>query len=366
MAKIKKVGLDYFPVDTDYMQNRLMRRIMKREGDRAAVVILAAIAEAYANGYYVQVDELFYDDLSACFYQTTAEDVARILGLAVEYGFFDAQLFREKLVLTSADIQRQYLFSTRRRKSAAIDPAYNLLTEEETSEQTGAQEDETEEKKKAAADDVDSKGASTDINVTFRGKNATSRPHSIAQHSIAQHSKGNPLLQSSPGGGTEDADRESAEEEADNVGREGRTTAAATNCQPAISGETTTPTACQPASTACQTATTTRQSATHSRTTDTTGSTSRRPVAARTSTRREWTDADVAALTPPTDGLQRNYDGLLLNLRQFRIPPQEQYAIILKSNFGVIGHPLWRGFFALRDSHGKIKQPGHYLLSLCR
>ena len=134
MAKIKKAGLDYFPVDTGYMQDRLMRRIMKREGDRAAVVILAAIAEAYGNGYYVRVDELFYDDLSACFYQTSAEDVARILGLAVEYGFFDARLFREASVLTSVEIQRQYLFSTRRRKSVAIDPAYNLLTEEETSE----------------------------------------------------------------------------------------------------------------------------------------------------------------------------------------------------------------------------------------
>lgn len=97
-----------------------------------------------------------------------------------------------------------------------------------------------------------------------------------------------------------------------------------------------------------------------------TGTVPRRASAVRTSTRREWTDADVAALTPPADGMKRNYDGLLLNLRQFRIPPQEQYAIILKSNFGVIGHPLWRGFFALRDSHGKIKQPGHYLLSLCR
>lgn len=183
MAKIKKAGLDYFPVDTGYMQDRLMRRIMKREGDRAAVVILAAIAEAYGNGYYVRVDELFYDDLSACFYQTSAEDVARILGLAVEYGFFDARLFREASVLTSVEIQRQYLFSTRRRKSVAIDPAYNLLTEEETSEQTGSQDDEAGDRKEAATDDVDNKGASTGHNVTFRGKNAVSRPHSIAQHS---------------------------------------------------------------------------------------------------------------------------------------------------------------------------------------
>lgn len=345
MAKIKKAGLDYFPVDTGYMQDRLMRRIMKREGDRAAVVILAAIAEAYGNGYYVRVDELFYDDLSACFYQTSAEDVARILGLAVEYGFFDARLFREASVLTSVEIQRQYLFSTRRRKSVAIDPAYNLLTEEETSEQTGSQDDETDGRKAAAADGVDNKGASTGHNVTFRGKNATSRPHSIAQHSIAQNSTAYPLPQSSPGGGTEDADRKSAEEEGVVGGCESRPGDGMADAGGGATAFGSGSVAAAPAAT---------------------GTVPRRPSTARTSTRREWTDADVAALMPPADGMKRNYDGLLLNLRQFRISPQEQYAIILKSNFGVIGHPLWRGFFTLRDSHGKIKQPGHYLLSLCR
>lgn len=345
MAKIKKAGLDYFPVDTGYMQDRLMRRIMKREGDRAAVVILAAIAEVYSNGYYVRVDELFYDDLSACFYQTSAEDVARILGLAVEYGFFDARLFREASVLTSVEIQRQYLFSTRRRKSVAIDPAYNLLTEEETSEQTGSQDDETDCRKAAAADGVDNKGASTGHDVTFRGKNATSRPHSIAQHSIVQNSTAYPLPQSSPGGGTEDADRKSAEEEGVVGGCESRPGDGMADAGGGATASGSGSVAAAPAAT---------------------GTASRRPSTARTSTRREWTDVDVAALTPPADGMKRNYDGLLLNLRQFRISPQEQYAIILKSIFGVIGHPLWRGFFTLRDSHGKIKQPGHYLLSLCR
>lgn len=82
--------------------------------------------------------------------------------------------------------------------------------------------------------------------------------------------------------------------------------------------------------------------------------------------RHEWTDADVNALQPPRDGLRRNLEGLIFNMRQYRIPPQEQYAIVLKSNFGVIGHPLWKGFFDLRQSHGKIRQPGKYLLSLCR
>ena len=64
--------------------------------------------------------------------------------------------------------------------------------------------------------------------------------------------------------------------------------------------------------------------------------------------------------------MKRNLEGLRDNLRRLRVPLPEQYAIILKSNFGIIGHPLWRGFYALRESHGKIRQPGRYLLSLCQ
>ena len=38
----------------------------------------------------------------------------------------------------------------------------------------------------------------------------------------------------------------------------------------------------------------------------------------------------IEQLQPPQDGTDRNLDGLLFNLKQFHIPPQEQYAIILK------------------------------------
>ena len=82
------------------------------------------------------------------------------------------------------------------------------------------------------------------------------------------------------------------------------------------------------------------------------------------SKRREWTNETLSELQPPTDGIGRNYDGLLYNMRLYGIPPMEQYAIIRKSNFGAIGGPVWKGFCALRDSCGKIKMPGRYLLSV--
>ena len=89
MSRIKKRGLDYFPLNTDFMHDRLVRRIMKREGDGSFAILLGALSCIYADeGYYVCADELFYEDLSACLYEKTAADVKRILALAVEYGIF--------------------------------------------------------------------------------------------------------------------------------------------------------------------------------------------------------------------------------------------------------------------------------------
>lgn len=135
MARIKKTGLDYFPMNTDFIQNRLVRRIMKREGDASIAVLLETLSYIYAGeGYYVHADPLFYEDLSASLYDVSAESVIRIIGLAVEYGLFDAALFARHGVLSSVEIQRQYLFSTKRRLVSQVKTEYCLLSEAERAE----------------------------------------------------------------------------------------------------------------------------------------------------------------------------------------------------------------------------------------
>jgi hypothetical protein len=308
MCRIKKRGLDYFPIDIDFMQNRLVRRIMKREGEGSLATLFGALSCIYGGeGYYVRADELFYEDISTSLYNQTAGDVKRILTLAAEYGIFHPGLFNEFGILTSSEIQRQYLFSTKRRKSSAIEKRYNLIDD--------APDSFTEQNTESEVENVTSKGES----VTIKPENVTSGTHSIAQNSIAQHRIEKPLLNSSPAGGTQNADEMSAEEEEEELISSGGA--------PGVHTQTT--------------------------------SGNDKPH------RREWTDEDVARLQPPADGLDRNPDGLIFNLRQFHIPPGEQYVIVLKSNFGIIGHPIWKGFFDLRESHGKIRQPGRYLLSLC-
>ena len=308
MCRIKKRGLDYFPIDIDFMQNRLVRRIMKREGEGSLATLFGALSCIYGGeGYYVRADELFYEDISTSLYNQTAGDVKRILTLAAEYGIFHPGLFSEFGILTSSEIQKQYLFSTKRRKSSAIEERYNLIDD--------APDSFTEQSTESEVENATPKGES----VTIKPENVTSGTHSIAQNRIAQHRIEKPLLNSSPVGGTQNADEISAEEEEEELVSSGGA--------PDVFIQTT--------------------------------SGNDKPQ------RREWTDEDVARLQPPADGLDRNPDGLIFNLRQFHIPPQEQYVIVLKSNFGIIGHPVWKGFFDLRESHGKIRQPGRYLLSLC-
>lgn len=312
MARIKKRGLDYFPINTDFIHDRAVRRLMKREGDAALAVLLEVLTYVYAGeGYYVRADSLFYEDLSAGLYEKSAADVERIIRLAVEYGLFDAGLFEKCGILTSAEIQRQYLFSTRRRLVSALETDYCLVKDEESAEKQAVAKGERDTDAKLINDDV----TLINENVTLTAENVTPGTHSIAQNSIAQHSvaqnrKEYPLLNPP----LETAGEEVKTEE----GKEGFFS----------------------------------------------DSTFGMDASGGSGKRNKWTQETIDALLPPADGTVRNFDGLLYNLHSYKIPPAEQYAIIRKSNFGAIGGRIWKGIATLRASGGKIKLPGRYLLSV--
>lgn len=259
MARIRRTGLDYFPMDTGFINDRLVRRLLKHEGDSALSLLLTTLCHIYGGeGYYVKADEAFCEDIATMSFSLKAEDVKRILDKAAEYGIFDKGMLQQHGILTSAEIQRQYTFSAKRRKHAPIDSRFCLWQEGDGSGENAA------ENTGSAA-----------------GNTQSTAQQSTRKQSTTKQSKEKPQKSGSP------VERGTCSEE------------------------------------------------------------------------------DIARLVPPDDGLQRNYPGLLENLRQFHIPPDEQYAIIIKTNFGVIGHQVWRGFYTLRDSRGKIRMPGKFLLSLC-
>ena len=303
MARIKKRGLDYFPMNTDFLQSRSVRRLLKREGDAALAALLGALSIIYDDeGYFVRLDDDLCEDLSDGLFSLEAADVRRVLQTAVEVGLFDEGMFREHGILTSEEIQRQFLFIKRPRKRALIDERYCLLPPDEEEENAAAPADGEGTK----VQDLGTKSTQivqkTPENVDFTPQSTQSKE----KESIEKQSKADLLPNGSPQtGGTPAAGRMPAEEEGD-VGVK----------KPGGAPDERTPDA-------------------------------------------------IGRLVPPPDGLPRNLDGLRLTMDQFRITPREQYAIICLSNFGLIGHPVWQGFVQLRAGRGRIREPGRFLLSLC-
>ena len=134
MGRIKQ-GLDYFPLSTDFMHDRIVRRVMKREGDSAFTVLIYIMSYIYSGeGYYVRADNDFCDELSDQLFNTDNDTVHRVIRLFLEYELFDSALYERYSILTSADVQRQYLFITKRRSQHNVCPDYCLLAEEKATD----------------------------------------------------------------------------------------------------------------------------------------------------------------------------------------------------------------------------------------
>lgn len=290
MVKILKIGLDYFPIDVHFLSSRPVKRIMKREGDGALAVLVAVMSEIYADkGYYIKVDDLFYDDVSANLYSMNNKGVRRVVQLGMDYGLFDAEMFKKFNILTSFEIQNIYRYSTRRRSSVMMIPEYLIDGNEQSID---IQDDDCFPPEV----DVYIDPRSTGSDVTFKDENVTFIPQSKEKQS-----KSTPSI---PLEGE-------VKEEGDLFG----------DCRHT-------------------------GNAAHGK-----------------RKRKEWTYDMIMALQPPADDRKRNFDGLRHDLQQFRIEPAEQYAIICKSDYGVIGHPVWKVLSDMRSIGSKLKMPGRYLLS---
>lgn len=132
MARIKRKGLDYFPLDTTFIHNRLVRRLLKAQGDAALSVLIGTLGYIYAGeGYYIEANADLYADLSNDLFETSVEQVEAMLRTAVDYGIFHAEMFEQYGILTSEEVQRQYLYCIKRRSVKELRPEFRLIDVEE-------------------------------------------------------------------------------------------------------------------------------------------------------------------------------------------------------------------------------------------
>lgn len=134
MARPKKSGLSYFPLDTDFFDNDSRIKILKARYRADGIMIYVyLLCEIYKNGYYIQVD----DDLEyiiASELGVSVDKVKQVMNFLLKKSLFDSKLFSSDKVLTSAGIQKRFQLAVkeRARKNPIEVGRYWLLEKEAT------------------------------------------------------------------------------------------------------------------------------------------------------------------------------------------------------------------------------------------
>ena len=130
MARPLKSGIDYFPLDCNFMKDIKVRKILRACGPGAIAVIVNLLCTIYqGDGYYMLWDEdtgfLIADDVGV-----KESFVHEVVKTAVQAEFFNAAMFDTRGILTSVGIQRRYKEATARRNDNSLIADYNLLSNE--------------------------------------------------------------------------------------------------------------------------------------------------------------------------------------------------------------------------------------------
>ena len=108
MARISKPGLDYFPLDVNFFQDRKVRRISNRHHAAGIAALTSLLCLIYKEkGFYVawNQDTLFDISQEVC---CEEEEMRAIIDDCLSVGLFDTYIYKEYGILTSQAIQEQY------------------------------------------------------------------------------------------------------------------------------------------------------------------------------------------------------------------------------------------------------------------
>ena len=127
MARPPKVGLDYFPLDVNFLNDLKTKKIVRGYGASAVAVALNVFINIYRdNGYYAECDDdftfLIADEL-----KLDEEYTKNVIKKMVEVDFFDKNLYENHKILTSIGIQNRYVLASGRRVRTKINVVYDLI-----------------------------------------------------------------------------------------------------------------------------------------------------------------------------------------------------------------------------------------------
>ena len=127
MARPTAKGVEYFPLNVNFINDLKVRKLLLSCGAESIAVLICLLSTIYKDeGYYVEIheDEI---DLIALDVNVTPEFVLEVINKACEVRFFDVNLYENFNILTSKGIQERYLKITERRKNSVVITQFNLV-----------------------------------------------------------------------------------------------------------------------------------------------------------------------------------------------------------------------------------------------
>jgi len=127
MARPTAKGVEYFPLNVNFINDLKVRKLLLSCGAESIAVLIYLLSTIYKDeGYFVEIheDEI---DLIALDVNVTPEFVLEVINKACEVRFFDENLYRNFNILTSKGIQERYLKITERRKNSVVITQFNLI-----------------------------------------------------------------------------------------------------------------------------------------------------------------------------------------------------------------------------------------------
>src|SRR5699024_4700525 len=130
MARPLKTGIDYFPLDCNFMKDIKVRRILRSCGPSSISVLICLLCIIYQDeGYYIEWGEnagfLVADEIGVI--ESLVHEVVKI---SVNVCLFNEDLFNKYRVLTSKGIQKRYKEATWRRVDNSINIDYKLIDDD--------------------------------------------------------------------------------------------------------------------------------------------------------------------------------------------------------------------------------------------
>ena len=132
MARPKKQGLDYFPIDVDIFEDLEVE--YAKFGADGFTIYMYLLTRVYKRGYYLEVDEDFLLVMAARL-RMSEQKVMQVLNYLLKRSLFDNTLFQSVKVLTSAGIQERFQLAVKSRalkNPVQVREGLWLLKKEET------------------------------------------------------------------------------------------------------------------------------------------------------------------------------------------------------------------------------------------